>query len=118
MHEVGLMSQILEVIDEKSEGFPVARIWLEVGALSGVSIEALEFAFQVCREGTVCKNAFLEIIEVTGEVQCRDCGRTFETRTALASCECGSWSLQWLAGEQLTIKRIEVQSCAPPVDAE
>jgi hydrogenase nickel incorporation protein HypA/HybF len=71
VHELGLITQILElaaeVAAELAPGGRVRRIVLEVGALACVSRDALGFAFEVAREGTCADEAVLDIVAVPGE---------------------------------------------------
>jgi hydrogenase nickel incorporation protein HypA/HybF len=66
MHELGLIQEVLDVVSDESRGARVRRIVLEVGSLAAVLPEALRFAFELAREGTVAEEAELEIVETRG----------------------------------------------------
>ncbi|HZV01722.1 MAG TPA: hydrogenase maturation nickel metallochaperone HypA [Planctomycetota bacterium] len=66
MHELGLISEVLAIVEEESKGAPVKRIVLEVGPLACVLEDALRFAFELAREGTVAEAAELEIVRGDG----------------------------------------------------
>ena len=56
MHEMSLCEGILQVIEAESvkQGFSrVNNLWLEIGELAGVEIEALEFCFDAVKRGSL-----------------------------------------------------------------
>lgn len=67
MHELGIVMELLDVVTERSNGAKVSRIVVEVGALTAVMPEAMQFSFEVAREGTIAETASLEIITTEGE---------------------------------------------------
>jgi hydrogenase nickel incorporation protein HypA/HybF len=67
MHELGLIQEVLDIVESESKGARVKRIVLEVGELTAVFPEALRFAFELAREGTVAESAELEIVETRGQ---------------------------------------------------
>lgn len=108
MHELGITQEIVEICCRRSEGARITRIVLEIGKLSGVLPDAVRFCFNLCAEETLAAGAQLEILEPPGTAHCRDCGNLVKLLTPLELCECGSASLEWLSGEELRIKEMEV----------
>jgi hydrogenase nickel incorporation protein HypA/HybF len=86
----------------------VRRIVLEVGKLSAVLPDALRFCFDAAAEGTAAEGARLDIVEVPGIARCRACGARVELSRPFGRCECGGSDLEWLSGEELRIKEMEV----------
>src|SRR5690349_8498658 len=112
MHELALTCSIVEMAEEAAEGRPVARLTLVIGRLSGVMTEAVRFCFDEVARGTALDGAVLDIIEPEGRARCHRCGAEFPTPDLLTFCRCGSVDLTRLAGEELTIKSIEVLEAA------
>ena len=55
MHEMSLCEGILQVLEDnaKEKAFTsVKTVWLEIGALSGVEIEAMRFGFDAVMKGS------------------------------------------------------------------
>ncbi|HUX68104.1 MAG TPA: hydrogenase maturation nickel metallochaperone HypA [Terriglobales bacterium] len=55
MHELSLALSLIEVVEQEAAargGLRVRAVRLRVGALAGVSTEALAFAYEVACEGT------------------------------------------------------------------
>lgn len=67
MHEMSLCEGVLEVMQTEAEiqGFSkVIAVWLEVGALSNVEPEAMEFCFETVTRDSLASGATLNIIPV------------------------------------------------------
>jgi hydrogenase nickel incorporation protein HypA/HybF len=117
MHELGLTQEIIALAVEHSRGAPVRRVVLEIGKLSAVLPDAIRFCFDLCSEGTVVAGAALEIIETPGRARCRQCGTELMLDAPFGRCDCGSSDLEWLSGEELNLKQLEIDSCVPPAAA-
>lgn len=112
MHEVGLCQEIVAIAEARAAGARVLRIVVEVGKLAAVVPDALRFAFEVIAEGTSLEGAALELVEVDGRGGCRACGAEVVLSAPLGRCACGSTDLEWLSGDQLVVRRMEVLPCA------
>jgi hydrogenase nickel incorporation protein HypA/HybF len=108
MHELGIANGIVEYCADRANGARVWRVRVEIGRLSGVAPEALQFCFDVCAKDTVVEGAALEIIAIPGRARCCDCGEEFEIRSFIESCACGSRNPRVVAGEGLRLKDMEV----------
>src|SRR5215216_5218139 len=108
MHELGITQEIVSRAADRAEGRRVVRVVVEIGKLSAVLPDAVRFCFALCAEGTSVEGAALEIIEPAGLVQCRMCRDTFEIEKPFGRCACGSTELDWLSGEELRVKEMEV----------
>ena len=76
MHEMSLCEGILQVLEDnaKSQGFAkVKTVWLEIGDLAGVELDAMRFSFDAVMNGTMADKAKLEIIEIPGQAWCMQC---------------------------------------------
>ena len=114
MHELGITAEIIDIVIARSHGRKVTKVVLEIGKLSAILPDAVRFCFELCTEGTVAHGAALEIIEPAGRARCRACGLEFELEQPFGQCGCGCVRLEWLAGAELTIKKMEVLECASP----
>ncbi len=106
MHEYSVMSQLvsalldeLEMQKKKMEG--VKEVKIEVGELTFLGKDQLQFAFKTLSKDTLLEGAELNINEVKAEVRCDDCGYTgginysddpaFHYNIPIISCpECGT----------------------------
>ncbi|WP_241674432.1 hydrogenase maturation nickel metallochaperone HypA, partial [Candidatus Methylobacter oryzae] len=113
MHEMSLCESILQVLEQQAEVQQynkVKTVWLEIGALSNVEIDALRFSFDVVVQGSIADHAQLEIIEVPGQAWCMQCSRNVVVQQLYDLCpHCGSHQLQVNSGDQMRIKELEVE---------
>ena len=112
MHELSLCEGILQVLEQEArkQGFrQVRNVWLEIGQLAGVEIEAMRFSFDVVVRDTLADGAGLEIIELPGTAWCLHCAGPVEVSRRFDACpQCGSYQLQITGGDQMKIKELEV----------
>jgi hydrogenase nickel incorporation protein HypA/HybF len=113
MHEMSLCESIVGVLEEQASAQDyrrVKKVWLEVGELAGVEIEALRFGFEVVTRGTLAEGARLEVVDVPGEAWCLPCARTVPAHRRFDPCPlCSGYQLQVTGGEELRIKELEVE---------
>ena len=113
MHEMSLCEGILQVIEDESgkQGFSkVKNLWLEIGELAGVEIEALEFCFDAVKRDSVADGAKMNIISIPGRAWCMLCSHDVAVRQRFDACpDCGSYQLQVTAGDEMRIKELEVE---------
>jgi hydrogenase nickel incorporation protein HypA/HybF len=113
MHELSIAQSILDIIDEyaASDGFSsVLRLELEIGALSGIEIDALQFALEAVRSSTRLAEAQItvEILEADG--RCNACGTEFRLRETFAPCpRCGSGRIETHGGTDVRIRNLHVK---------
>ena len=77
MHEMSLSESVLQTLEQQAEVQhyrKVKTVWLEIGALSGVEIEAMRFCFDAVVQDSLAAGARLEIIAVPGQAWCLPCG--------------------------------------------
>lgn len=112
MHELGLTKNIVDAIlshARQNNVQKIVRVVLEVGKISGVVPEALEFAFWVCIEGTLIEGAKLEIRQIAAIGKCKKCVKEFnllEENFSCPICQESDWEL--ISGKELNIKELEV----------
>lgn len=108
MHELSITQSIVEICSERAAGARVRRVTVEVGRLTCVTAEALRFCYELCTERTPLAGSELAIVEIPGHARCRGCGAETEPDDWLAPCSCGSYDLEYTAGEELRVKEMEV----------
>ena len=112
MHELGLTRNIVAIVSERARGQTVLRVTLEVGRLSGMFPQAIRFCFDVCSQGTPLEGAALDIVEIEGRGHCDACGAEPTLTAPLGRCPaCREPRLRVVAGTELMIKEMEVESC-------
>jgi len=108
MHELGITQNIVAIATEKAGSQKVIRLKLQIGALSAIVPDAIRFCFDICADGTPLKGATLEIEEVAGRGKCNMCGAEMPLSLLAGICECGSYDIRCVAGQELLIREMEV----------
>jgi hydrogenase nickel incorporation protein HypA/HybF len=112
MHEIGIAESILQIAHAKASeqnARSIQVIKLRLGTFTTIVPDALQFAFEICREGTLARHARLDIEIVPMVVHCVIC--EISTQPVSGLClfcgQCG-FPLQIVSGEELQIEYIEV----------
>lgn len=113
MHEMSLCEGLLQILETESrnQGFEhVKNVWLEIGDLSGVEIEAMKFCFDAVMKSSIADGAQLNIINVPGQAWCMQCSKNVTVKQRFDECpDCGSYQLQVTSGDEMKIKELEVE---------
>ena len=113
MHEMSLCEGVLQVLETEAQnqGFKrVKTVWLEIGDLSGVEIEAMKFCFDAVTRNSLADGAQLNIINTPGQAWCMPCSKTVVVKQRFDECpDCGSYQLQVTSGDEMKIKELEVE---------
>lgn len=112
MHELSLCEDIIQIVDKQSEQqmfLRVTLICLEIGQLSCVDINALQFCFDAIAKNTKADGCKLDIAVNPGEAKCTECLSEIEIENYFDACSsCGSFDLEIIGGDEMKIKRMEV----------
>ncbi|MCX8091620.1 MAG: hydrogenase maturation nickel metallochaperone HypA [Verrucomicrobiae bacterium] len=118
MHEMALMSEALRLAEESARAAGAARITalrLRIGALSSVVPEAMQFAWDVARRGTLAETAILQIEPVPAAAQCARCESEYPCDDFWTPCpRCGAVGGELVRGQELEIAAVEIEPAATP----
>ena len=110
MHEVGIARDVIDIVERtaKDSGLrAVSSVVLEIGKLSGVEPEALRFAFELIRQGTVLEHAQISIEEPPLLLYCTQCDREYSAEVYDPLCPvCGGASYEVRQGMDMLVKSI------------
>lgn len=113
MHEMSLAEGVLQLIEDaaRREGFGrVTAVWLEIGELAGVEVEAMEFCFDAVVRGSVADGARLEIVTTPGSGWCMRCAADVPMHEKFAACpQCGEYGLRITGGTEMRVRELEVE---------
>lgn len=110
MHEMSITQSMVEICEVHATGRKVVEVVLEIGELSGVVPESVEFCFEACTKGTLLEGARLSIEKVAGRGSCPDCHGEFPMQSLFAPCpDCGAFGLTVVSGEELRVKELELE---------
>jgi len=119
MHELSVCQALIEQVERvarENDASRVVSIVITVGPLSGVEPQLLEHAYPLAAAGTIAENASLVVERVPVRVRCRTCGAETEASPNRLVCgACGDWQVDVTAGEEMILKRVEVETSTSAV---
>ena len=112
MHEMSLCEGLLQILEREAEAqnySTVKTVFLEVGKLASVEVEALKFCYEAVCQNSIAEGSRLEIIESPGRAWCMPCGEAFDVESRYSACpRCGGYQLQVTGGDEMRIRELEV----------
>lgn len=113
MHEMSLAEGVLQLIEDsaKTQSFSrVKTVWLEIGQLAGVEVEAMKFCFEAVVSDSIAQGAQLMVIEIPGQAWCLHCAEVVNVRVLYDACpKCGSHQVQVTGGNEMRVKELDVE---------
>jgi len=116
MHELAIAESVVRIASDHARGRRIATVHVAAGHLRQVVPDALAFAFELVAVGTPVEGARLELREVPARVRCRACGaETEQDGFPLACRACGGFDVAVIAGEELLVEELEIETDAEVV---
>src|SRR5262249_55196103 len=111
MHEFGLCDGIIEAVQRRAAGRPVARVRIRVGVLQRVVESAFQHAFSHAAEGTEAEHAAVDLVTIPVRTACRTCNTVVETPDIMLTCpSCGGVNIELIGGDELILESIEYEA--------
>ncbi|HNY92159.1 MAG TPA: hydrogenase maturation nickel metallochaperone HypA [bacterium] len=108
MHEISVAAALMRRVLAEKEARKLERISqivLQIGPMSGIMPDALQFAYDSLREGTQLEGTELVIHSAELTTCCRHCLHLFDSRLMHTRCpRCGSEELQIMGGDEFFIQ--------------
>jgi hydrogenase nickel incorporation protein HypA/HybF len=111
MHEYSIVSALLDRVEAEAGRHvraEVLGIRVRIGELAGVDGELLRSAWSLCREGTVCARAELELSGEAARWVCPRCAGGIEKGSVLRCPRC-EVPARLASGDALILERIEME---------
>jgi hydrogenase nickel incorporation protein HypA/HybF len=114
MHELSIISSVVETVMESLEAYPGARVVevrLRVGALASVVIDSLEFCWGSATEGTALEGSRLVVTTVPVAMHCAVCAADVELDgvQSFRCPKCGEPCFDLRQGRELEIESFEIE---------
>ncbi len=113
MHELSLCFSIVESVTDlaKKDNFNIVEsISLEIGKMSGVEKDSIEFCFPEAAKESVLEGAKLIIQEVPITIFCKDCKKeSYPDKYELQCGHCNKHNIEIIGGKEFKIKSLEVE---------
>ncbi len=119
MHELAVCQALIEQVERVARDNAARRILsitVSVGPLSGIEAKLLEHAYPLAAAGTVAEEAGLVVVTVPVRVRCRTCKSETEAAPNRLLCgACNDWQVDVIAGEEMLLQRVEIETADEPV---
>jgi len=113
MHELSIAISIVDLaIDQatRASARRVSEVELDIGELSGIEYEALEFSLGIAAKDTMLEETQFRINRVEAVAECPGCGHLYTPDGAFSQCpECQKAGNRLIRGAELQIKSLLVE---------
>ena len=108
MHEMSYCEGVLEAVERRAKGRPVARIGVRMGAIHRVVAEAFEQSFQLAAVGGPAEGATTELVVLPVHGHCMDCRNDFHSPDPSPACPaCGSLDVAVEGGDEVVLEWLQ-----------
>lgn len=113
MHELSIAISIVDlVVDQakRASAESVAEVELDIGMLSGIEYEALEFSLGVAAKGSLLEDTRFRINRVEPIAECPGCGHIYTPEGMFSHCpQCERQGVRLIRGTELQVKSLLVE---------
>lgn len=113
MHELSIAISIVDLAVEQAKlasAKAVSEVELDIGVLSGIECEALEFALGVASKDTLLELTRFKINRVEPLAECPDCGYLYSPEGMFSHCpECKKTGIRLIRGTEMQVKSLLVE---------
>lgn len=103
--------EIVEDAARQNGSEKVNEVNIVVGEFSSVSTDALEFAMEVAKKGTVFENAKINIKSTKTILTCSQCNSETAMEDYIFKCgACGSGAVKIVSGDRMYVESIDIEN--------
>lgn len=100
---------MVETTAEKNNAACISEVEIDIGLVSGIVPDALEFAMEVAIKNTKLENAKIIINTIQGKARCVGCSHEFVIEDLYAMCpNCSGYNFEILQGKEMRVRNITV----------
>jgi hydrogenase nickel incorporation protein HypA/HybF len=108
VHEMSYCEGVLEAVERRAAGRPVARVRVRIGVVHRVVADAFAQSFEMAAAGGVAAGAVTEVVTIPVRGSCTSCGATFDTAEPHPACpSCGALEVTTEGGDEVILELIE-----------
>lgn len=111
MHEYSIVQALVDTVEREAHArraTAIHRLSVRIGSLAGVEAGLLASAYEICRTGTLCEGAELEIESVPARWTCPECGQERAPGEVL-HCPVCRIPARLVSGDEIILDRIEME---------
>ena len=108
MHEMSYCEGVLEAVERRAAGRPVARIGVRIGAIHRVVAAAFEQSFQIAAVGGPAEGATTDLVVLPVHGHCMSCRFDFQATDPAPACpRCGTLEVAVEGGDEVVLEWLE-----------
>ena len=108
MHELSYCEGVLEAVERRAAGRPVAAIGVRIGAVHRVVADAFQQSFQIAAMDGPAARAVTTVVVVPVRGHCMDCRSDFESSEPAPACPaCGALEVAVEGGDEVVLEWLE-----------
>jgi hydrogenase nickel incorporation protein HypA/HybF len=108
VHEMSYCEGVLEAVERRAAGRPVARVGVRIGAVHRIVAEAFAQSFQMAAAGGPAEGAVTELVVVPVHGHCLDCRNDFASPDPSPTCpSCGSLDVAVEGGDEVVLEWLQ-----------
>jgi hydrogenase nickel incorporation protein HypA/HybF len=113
MHEFSLAGEVIKLAQQEAEknlARSVSEITIEVGNMTGITVEAFESALGLLSEGSILEKARLNIMRIKGKGVCNACDQEYEMNQRIDTCpKCHSFPSEIRGGNEFRVVSLLIE---------
>ena len=113
MHELSIAISIVDIAIKQAtmaSAHRVSEVELDIGTLSGIEYESLEFSLDVAAKDTMLEETLFRINRVEPVAECPGCQHLYTPDGIFSHCpECNKQGIRLIRGTELQIKSLLVE---------
>jgi hydrogenase nickel incorporation protein HypA/HybF len=118
MHEMSYCEGVVEAVERRAAGRPVARVGVRIGAVHRVVADAFAQSFQIAAAGGPAEGATTELVVVPVDGHCMDCRTDFQSADPSPACPaCGSLDVAAVGGDEVILEWLQYVDTGQPAES-
>jgi hydrogenase nickel incorporation protein HypA/HybF len=117
MHEMGYCEGVLEAVERRAAGRPVAAVGVRIGAVHRVVADVFQQSFSMAAAGGPAEGATTEVVVVPVRGHCLRCRLDFESLDPAPACPaCGALDVAAEGGDEVVLEWLAYVDTAAAAD--
>ena len=113
MHELSIAMSIVDIASKQAEAASavvISMVELDIGTMSGIEYESLNFALTIAVKDTLLEGAEFKINRIEPLCECQACFHLYTPDGLFGQCpECSDRRIDVIRGKELQIKSLLVE---------
>ena len=114
MHELAITEQILNLALRhagEANARQVTDLHLEIGALSTIIDDSVQFYWDIISQGSLCQGAALHFHRTPARLHCQDCDQVYTLEHELTACpHCDGIHVKIISGQEFQLTSIDIET--------